>query len=253
MKYLFLLTILLSSFLARSQDNNDLIVEYKLYCDTDLPLIIPTTLVVRNNVGIYQERSSKTERWAEKPTEIKIDPEKLKSNYEPYLKVDRNKKELLYFDAIGNNIFIVKDNFNNLKWDITKETKQVAGYTCTKAITKFRGREWIAWFTPEIPAPFGPWKLHGLPGLILEANDSTNRYSFVAAKIENSKSDIFDKDFATLMNVKSKVPVPVRQFMEDREEATNNSNNALSGNTNIKLEVKKVPRNGEELIYEWEQ
>lgn len=52
------------------------------------------------------------------------------------------------------------------------------GYKCFKAIATYRGRVWIAWFTPDIPISKGPWKLYGLPGLILKASDIENHYSF---------------------------------------------------------------------------
>jgi hypothetical protein len=41
---------------------------------------------------------------------------------------------------------------------------------CKKATTNFRGRYWEAWYTEEIPIGQGPWKLCGLPGMILKAN-----------------------------------------------------------------------------------
>lgn len=65
------------------------------------------------------------------------------------------------------------------EWEIIDESKQIMGYQCFKAITDYRGRKWIAWFAPDIPVQEGPWKLCGLPGLILEASDSAGDYSFV--------------------------------------------------------------------------
>ena len=59
------------------------------------------------------------------------------------------------------------------------------------AETDYHGRHWIAWFSPEIPLPDGPWKLCGLPGLILEATDSTGQHRFLATGIENSNQVIY--------------------------------------------------------------
>jgi len=77
------------------------------------------------------------------------------------------------------------------KWSLQDEFKTISGYKCQKATVHFRGRSYEAWFTSEIPLSFGPWKLGGLPGLILEAYDLTKEISFVAEKIKipDSKSN----------------------------------------------------------------
>ncbi|MCL1668406.1 GLPGLI family protein [Elizabethkingia ursingii] len=73
-----------------------------------------------------------------------------------------------------------KDQFN---WKIIKEVKDKNGYKLQKATTNFGGREWIAWFTQDIPIPEGPYKFGGLPGLIIEINDSKNHYHYELIKI----------------------------------------------------------------------
>ena len=54
---------------------------------------------------------------------------------------------------------------------------------CNLATTKFRGREWKVWFTEEIPVSLGPWKLGGLPGLILKADADDDFIKFTAVSI----------------------------------------------------------------------
>lgn len=66
------------------------------------------------------------------------------------------------------------------EWNISDESKEIIGYQCFKATTDYRGRRWTAWFTPEIPIQDGPWKLCGLPGLILEAEDNHSEYRYIA-------------------------------------------------------------------------
>ena len=65
-------------------------------------------------------------------------------------------------------------------WELKSEAKEIMGYTCYLATCTYRGRTWNAWFTPDIPIHEGPWKLIGLPGLVLEASDSENHYAYKA-------------------------------------------------------------------------
>ena len=71
------------------------------------------------------------------------------------------------------------------EWNIIDSVSNFLGYDCILAEADFRGRKWYAWFTPEIPIQDGPWKLCGLPGLILYAHDSKNHYSYIAKQINN--------------------------------------------------------------------
>jgi len=57
-------------------------------------------------------------------------------------------------------------------WAISDEEKEIAGYPCRKAVARYLGRDWTAWFTEEVPIQAGPWLLWGLPGLIVEARDA---------------------------------------------------------------------------------
>lgn len=91
------------------------------------------------------------------------------------------------------------------KWTISDETKEILGYKCYKAKTKFRGREWTVYFTYEIQVNAGPWKFKDLPGLILEAEDSEKQFKFVANKIIlNSKVEIPDTILNFFENNKNK-------------------------------------------------
>lgn len=77
-----------------------------------------------------------------------------------------------------------------MEWAIGDSTKTVLGYECIMARSNYHGREWTAWFAPEIPASFGPWKFHGMPGLILEAVDADDMYLFEATGLERCSKEI---------------------------------------------------------------
>ncbi len=77
-----------------------------------------------------------------------------------------------------------KEPINELSWNVLPQTETVLGYLCKKAETEFRGRKWYAWFAMELPYNFGPWKLGGLPGLILKAEDVDGLFKWQAVGIE---------------------------------------------------------------------
>jgi len=89
-----------------------------------------------------------------------------------------------------DNVLVYEEELPNIKWDISDENIEIAGYKCQKAEAYFRGRKYIAWFSLDIPSSAGPWKLGGLPGLILKAYDTDKQYIFECIGIAQKKSDI---------------------------------------------------------------
>ena len=92
---------------------------------------------------------------------------------------------------------IYEEDVPELEWEITGEHGTVASFDCQKADCQkaecdFRGRRWEAWFTTEIPVGEGPWKLRGLPGLILYARDTTGQYSFEAVSVTDKPVPFYD-------------------------------------------------------------
>lgn len=70
------------------------------------------------------------------------------------------------------------------QWILGTDTATILSYSCHKAECQFKGRKWTVWFATEIPISEGPWKLYGLPGLILKATDSQGNYSFSCTGVE---------------------------------------------------------------------
>ena len=79
--------------------------------------------------------------------------------------------------------FIYSDELLPQSWTLTDERKDVLGYSCQKATTRFRGRDYTAWVAADIPISNGPWLLGGAPGLILEAYDAQREYIFEATSV----------------------------------------------------------------------
>lgn len=76
----------------------------------------------------------------------------------------------------ANQGYYVKDTLFAIKWKMVNEQMQIDSLICQKAVAKFRGRNYIAWFSLKYPINIGPWKLDGLPGLIIEAYTDDKTY-----------------------------------------------------------------------------
>lgn len=100
-------------------------------------------------------------------------------------------------DRISLQDYCYVDSLHTQTWTMGDSTREVLGYTCQQATADFRGRRWTAWFATDIPISDGPWKLGGLPGLILEAYDEGQQHVFTAVGLERVKDEliIFNRPF----------------------------------------------------------
>lgn len=85
------------------------------------------------------------------------------------------------------NILCEEDN-ERPEWQLHPDTMTVLSYPCHKATCRFKGRDYTAWYTMDIPVSDGPWKLHGLPGLIVKAEDSRGHFSFTCTGLEQVRN-----------------------------------------------------------------
>ena len=71
---------------------------------------------------------------------------------------------------------IIYSDFNSkLKYKLTGKQKKILKYQCQEAKFDLNGRKYTVWFTSEVEINFGPLKINGLPGLILELTEETNK------------------------------------------------------------------------------
>ncbi|MDD7469038.1 MAG: GLPGLI family protein [Porphyromonas sp.] len=84
------------------------------------------------------------------------------------------------YQGFGFNRYTYEEDIEPQKWILGDNVRSILGYECRLAECDYRGRHWIAWYAPEIAVSEGPWKLGGLPGLILEAYDTKRQYVFTA-------------------------------------------------------------------------
>lgn len=96
----------------------------------------------------------------------------------------------------GSDSYKVLDE-RKIDWKILPEKMKIGEFEAQKAISYFAGRKWMAWFSTELPFQDGPYKFHGLPGLIIKLEDEskTHQYElkavnkYVATQPRQSKFD----------------------------------------------------------------
>ncbi len=80
--------------------------------------------------------------------------------------------------------YLLSDTVNSIKWKITGETRDIAGYTCYRANGIILDSIYaVAFFTYEIPISGGPEYFSGLPGMILGVALPHENVSWFAVRV----------------------------------------------------------------------
>lgn len=88
-----------------------------------------------------------------------------------------------------------------LDWKLENETREILGYICHKATTKYRGRKYAAWYCKEIPINNGPYIFQNLPGLILELEDSDNNFHFTAIAMDKKINAVYLRNGKRILHI----------------------------------------------------
>lgn len=123
----------------------------------------------------------------------------------PYKIFTNRASDELTFITNAPDKFYYKEKLPKIDWKIADaDTMTVNGYLCKKAVANYAGRQWTVWFAEELSIPCGPWKLNGLPGLIMVAHDADNFFKFTCVGIEQTRTapwDMSTKDYVKCTNV----------------------------------------------------
>lgn len=139
-----------------------------------------------------------------------------------YIANNREKNETIEF--LGgfnkNEFYEVEETIPTIEWTIAEETKKINQHNCSKATCNFRGRNYTVWFTTEIQTSFGPLKLNGLPGLILEVIDDTKEVVLYAKAIKLEERLIDNKSSGLKIISRSDYKKIMTEGMKKFEETT---------------------------------
>ena len=114
--------------------------------------------------------------------------------------------------------YLYEESLNIPKWEITTEIKEIEGYKSQKATADFLGRKWNVYFALDLPINKGPWKLWGLPGLIVHAEDSESLFNFTLSGFQllDKKTPIVLQDVG-IYDAKPFKKIPKKVFVRNEK------------------------------------
>lgn len=123
---------------------------------------------------------------------------------------------------ITPNYYVYEEDARPIEWELEEEIDTVCGYECFKATGAYGGRSWTVWYAPEIPVPYGPWKLTGLPGLVLAARDAEGLHVFRAISFRKSDMPIYEAERPHAVKISRDKFVKQKNSFENAPNPINN-------------------------------
>ena len=176
---MILLTVSVSLHVVRGQTSADALeVVYDFYLDLGLARRYQASLVVEGGRSLFV--------WG-KPLEMReekrLDEFHLtlgtSDSIGSYTYTDKKRDRMIsHIPYRDGKSFQVCESLPDITWHFSDARRRIGPYLCEQATGDFRGRQYEVWFTQEIPVHAGPWKLHGLPGLVVLARDRSGEIVF---------------------------------------------------------------------------
>ena len=246
-----LFTVFFFVFISLNAQNFDYIATYNIQFNTDFPASYASTLLINSEMNtsyyILDYGLNEATYYDENRSAVILSP----TNTDDLLVFNRLNESIISLEEGFKSSYWVKDQIA-FDWVITNETKESDGYVMQKATTTFRGRDYIAWFTKEIPIPMGPYKFYGLPGLILEIYDTDNIYHWTITTIEEKEIKHY-----TDLYPKNQEFYSMKEFIEKKERdmkaMTFNIKSRLPRDLNTTNVKSTYYRKDIEIKFEWEE
>ena len=194
-----MLTVMLQAAVAQKPDTAQILVHYKFSHVRDTnnrahPNTENMVLFVGKASGSFRsyDRQLQNELYRRQMQEainnspdgnIRLDHKITASGTEYYQFI--NYKKLVRKEKMMNS-YLINDVLPVINWHISGDKANFAELHCQKATCHFRGRDYTAWFCPDLPVRVGPWKLNGLPGVIVEAYDAKKEVVFKFDRVEKA-------------------------------------------------------------------
>lgn len=163
-------------------------------------------------------------------------------NIYTYVFNNNSDNTLTIYDQWGDELRFYTEPSDEMQWTLLPDsTNLILGYDCNLAESYYHGRHWKAWFAPEIPLCFGPWKLHGLPGLILKA-EADGGFSFHATGLQHS-----DRIMSPMYSAEEYKKTDRRKAQADNEYFINNQEAILKAQNGGMAKITYSDEDGNEI------
>lgn len=127
-----------------------------------------------------------------------------------------------------------------VKWTMKEGEDTICGYSCRIAQGQYGGRTWIVKYAPEIPTQNGPWKLAGLPGLILDATDTEGIHHFSTITFRRSTLKIIP------LNNSGRISTSREKFIQAKNKFEENPMGNIPPESIGEMEIRKHSDNPSE-------
>lgn len=144
---------------------------------------------------------------------------------------DQAAGRLTHTDQIGMDHLLYTEPLPDCGWKLADGERTILGYACRRARCSFRGRNYEAWYAPEIAVSAGPWKFGGLPGLILAIRDDTGVLDLEATGVEERVEPI-------RMTQRNYMKANRKKYRELKQKIMTDPIGYLTNNSNVRMTVK---------------
>ena len=100
--------------------------------------------------------------------------------------IDRRQKRQIVQERVALQEYQYEEPVPEINWILIPGDSIIAGYDCKKAACNLYGREYVAWYAPDVQLPYGPYQFNGLPGLIFKI--TTRKIISISQSPDCSKS-----------------------------------------------------------------
>lgn len=128
---------------------------------------------------------------------------------------DRKEGLLKTYDNILMDNYYYDEAIPQIDWTLIDEKEEICGHDCLKATAHFRGRDWTAWYAPDLTIDDGPLKFCGLPGFILKVEDDKKEHIIEGIQLRESAKPFGYRDSKSIKTDRKKFNKMMEEYKSD--------------------------------------